>query len=272
MPIYKGNNLVTAIYRGETPVQEVYRGASLVFGGDEPDVPTDWIKGSTTIPNQTVSFEILGVKRNKTSDDEGNFAYTPTSPSEVTSLINFFDFSNNQTRVKTLDLRGMGDKVAGVTTMGYAFRNLKTLESLDISNWVMSSLTTMGAAFQNCNVLAELDVSGLDVTAVTTFSTTFNGCNTLAELDLSNWSTPNVTNMRGTFQNCSSLERLILGPGWDISNVTANNAFGIFFNCTALNYIKCPQSFKDFIQSNASSINLPGNLAEGGSCEWDIID
>lgn len=273
MAIYRGNNLVNAIYKGSTPIQKVYRGDSLVFGsGGEPDQPSDWIVGTTVSPNQGVNFKLFGINRTEASDADGKLAYSPTSPSTLTSLVNFMDFSNNQTRVKTLDLRGMGDEVSEVTTMAYAFRNLKVLESLDVSNWKTDAVTTLTSIFHNCQLLTELDINDWDTSNVTTLSSTFNNCQGLVELDLSKWNTSNVTYMGSTFNGCISLERLILGEGWDISNVDASDAFGIFYGCTALNYIKCTQSFKDFIQSNASSINLPENLQEGGSCEWDIID
>jgi surface protein len=56
--------------------------------------------------------------------------------------------------------------------------------------------------FKDCKSLEELDVSNFDTSKVTNMRCMFYNCENLDELDLSDFSTRNVTDMHGMFLNC----------------------------------------------------------------------
>ena len=111
--------------------------------------------------------------------------------------------------------------------------------SIDLSH-LKSKLTTL--SFMWCSKLTTINWGNIDLSNVTNMSSMFDSCSSLQSLDLSNFDTSNVTNMNGMFRGCSKL-----------------------------NHIKCKQAFKDWCINNASAINLPDAMKEGGTGTWEIV-
>lgn len=74
----------------------------------------------------------------------------------------------------------------------YDFRDLKALESINLSETDTSSVTNMLSMFAYCESLTTLDLSGFDTSKVTNMNYMFNGCYKLEELNLSNWDAGNI--------------------------------------------------------------------------------
>jgi len=116
--------------------------------------------------------------------------------------------------------------VESVFTLANTFYSCKKLESLDLGNWVTSSLTTLESTFVMCSNLKSVGQIGRwNTEAVTSLASTFLMCSSLTELDLSGWNTSLVKSVNSTFYSCKKLKSLNLS-GWDLSSVTrANNTF-----------------------------------------------
>jgi len=88
------------------------------------------------------------------------------------------------------------------------FKNLSSLEELELSGIDTSKVTNMASMFEGCESLEELDLSRFDTSKVESMEKMFYNCKSLKNLDLSNFNTENVTNMRSMFNSCFALETL----------------------------------------------------------------
>ena len=158
--------------------------------------------------------------------------------------------------------------LSNVTNIGSMFYTCSSLQSLDLSNFNTSNVTSMNSMFLSCTSLQSLNLSNFDTINVTNMGAMFKSCSSLQSLDLSSFNTINLTGMASMFHGCSSLQSLDLS-NFDTSNVTVMG--GVFSGCTNLNHIKCKQAFKDWCINNASSINLPDTMKEGGTGTWEIV-
>lgn len=114
---------------------------------------------------------------------DGSFSnYRPTNTSswfrDMPSLTTFLNMRNLNT--------------SQVTAMTSMFKNLTSLQTLDLSTLNTSRVTAMNGMFQGCSALKSVNVSGLNTHSVTQMMSMFSGCSALTTLDLSNFNTQKV--------------------------------------------------------------------------------
>lgn len=97
-----------------------------------------------------------------------------------------------------------------VTDMSFMFYECDSLKSLDVSRFSTGSVSTMKGMFRFCKWLRQLDVSRFNTRNVTDMSCMFSGCASLRALDLNNFNTGNVTDMSYMFEGCQSIVSLDL--------------------------------------------------------------
>ena len=163
-------------------------------------------------------------------------------------------------------ITGLEDlNVTKVTGMGSTFYNLRSISSLDLSNWTTGNITSLASTFSTCVNITELDLSGFHMSTVTNmasafqscaslkrikitsttgtvtnFSNAFYDCRSLQEIDMSKFPvTSSCTNVYQAFCNCHSVKELDL-TNWDVSGVTGNTgnvSSALFSNCYSLEKI-----------------------------------
>lgn len=98
-----------------------------------------------------------------------------------------------------------------------------SLISADLSNWDLTNMTNIGGMFAGCTSLTNVNFSNWkNMDKVTSMNQMFQGTSQLKNLDISNFNTKNVTNMRGLFYG-SGIESINL-KNWDTSNVENTDA------------------------------------------------
>ena len=142
-------------------------------------------------------------------------------------LVNIISFIPSS----TVEASFKGSNTTNVTNISFMFYGIKSLISLDLSNFNTSNVTDMGNMFNGCSGLTSLDLSNFNTTNVTDMSNMFGSCNGLTSLDLSGWDTSKVTSMNSMFNTCSSLTSLDISS-FGTSNVTSMN--GMFNGCSGL--------------------------------------
>ncbi len=140
--------------------------------------------------------------------------------------------------------------MSSITDVSNMFRSCSALVKLNCSNWNISSITNWANAFLACYGLVSFIAPSGAVNS-TNLQNLFGSCNSLDKLDLSGWDVSSVSNMSGIFSGCFSLRDLNL-TGWNTSAVT--NASNMFNTCSALDKIPA---------LNLSAVNT---LSSAGFC------
>lgn len=130
--------------------------------------------------------------------------------------------------------------VSNVTTFGSMFNQCFFLSSVgSLSGWNTSKATTMISMFYQCRNLESLDLTNWDVSSLTGtgLQNMFTACYVLRTVgDLSNWEvTSNITSLYQMFQLCRQLRKIGDISNWDTSNVTSLGY--IFEGCRVLDNV-----------------------------------
>ncbi len=134
----------------------------------------------------------------------------------------------NKDKLKTVILSdAQFDCFTSVATM---YKDYKSLEYIDLTNFKALGATEAKEMFFNCNKLTTVKMSGLDLHMVSDASGMFKNCSSLAEFTESGFNMGSVTNMSSFFEGCSSLTRFNLS-GLPVANVTNMNY--MFKGCKA---------------------------------------
>lgn len=136
------------------------------------------------------------------------------------------------------------------------------LNSINMSDINTSAITDMSYMYQNLTQLKDINAD-FDTSNVTTFEYMFAGCKELRTLNLKSFITTACTNTSAMFYNCTSLVRVDLRH-FDMTNVTSFT--DMFLNCP-LSHITCTQSFKDWCETNQSTLGI----AHYSNITWTII-
>ena len=121
-----------------------------------------------------------------------------------------------------------------VTNMRDMFSNMRNLTSLNLTNFNTSKVTDMRAMFASMYNLTSLNLTNFDTSQVTDMRSMFYGTS-LTSLNLSNFNTSKVTDMVKMFAYMSSLTTLNLSS-FDTSRVTnMGSMFDSMSNLTTLN-------------------------------------
>ena len=106
-----------------------------------------------------------------------------------------------------------------VTDMSSMFWGVSNLITLNLSNFNTSNVTNMSYMFASMRSLTSLNLSSFDTSKVTDMHAMFSGMTSLTVLDLSNFDTSQVTTMQSMFSDISNLTTLDLSS-FDTSKVT----------------------------------------------------
>ena len=119
-------------------------------------------------------------------------------------LVNIISFIPSS----TVEASFKGSNTTNVTNISFMFYGIKSLISLDLSNFNTSNVTDMGNMFNGCSGLTSLNLSNFNTSNVTDMVGMFIYCNGLTSLDLSGWDTSKVTSTNGMFEGCKSLNTI----------------------------------------------------------------
>ena len=146
--------------------------------------------------------------------------------------------------------------------MLYSFKELRTLTSLDLSNFNTSSVRTMFRMFTNSTNLITLNLSSFDTSSVTSMVSMFEGCNNLISLDLRNFDTSSAMSMISIFKNCNNLIFLDLRY-FDTSSVTKINYLDAIFDGLDSNFVYCiNNNTSNNLISKLKSYNYTNNCSD----------
>ena len=166
-------------------------------------------------------------------DPTDKTAYYYTEPEKVYLNENTCFMFDNMRSLTTLDLSNFD--TSKVTDMNSMFEDMRSLTTLDLSNFDTSKVTDMREMFRDMYSLTTLDLSNFDTSNVTDMVYMFNNVLSLTTLNLSNFDTSKVTYMSHMFDNMRSLTTLDLS-NFDTSKVTnMHTMFGGMANLTSLN-------------------------------------
>ena len=127
------------------------------------------------------------------------------------------------------------EKVYLNTDSSKMFYDMRSLTSLNLSNFDTSKVTNMGQMFSGIDKLTTLNLSNFDTSQVTNMYGMFDGMHSLTTLNLSNFDTSKVTDMQNMFYGISNLTSLNLS-NFDTSKVTnMQYMFSVMYNLTTLN-------------------------------------
>lgn len=138
------------------------------------------------------------------------------------------------------------------------FSDMRSLTSLDLSNFDTSRVMDMGSMFASSSNLTSLDLSSFNTTNVTDMSSMFSGMAALTSLNISSFNTENVTDMNGMFANMSSIESL------DLSSFNTKNVIkfrGMFYNDNPNYTLKKIYASADFETDKAIANEATNNEA-----------
>ena len=138
-----------------------------------------------------------------------------------------FAFYTKCTKINNLNLLN----TSATTSMRGFFYRLYVLESLDLSNFSMSSCTNAWDMFSDCQALTTLDLSNFDTSKLIYATYMFYGCKNVTNINLENFNTSNVTDASGMFYNCQKLASLDVSD-FDTKNVI--NMYCMFNGCSSL--------------------------------------
>lgn len=127
-----------------------------------------------------------------------------------------------------------------------------SLNSLDLSNWDVSSVKDMRSMFSKCSSLQSLNLANWDASAVREMGYMFYDCSSLQSLNLANWGINGVRSMNFMFYECSSLQSLNLA-GWKIGKTVYTKY--LFSGCSSLHLKYGPMSNRDLLKKIIADSN-----------------
>ena len=179
-------------------------------------------------------------------DPTDKTAYYYTEPEKVYLNENTCFMFEDMRSLTTLDLSNFD--TSKVTDMREMFRDMHSLTTLDLSNFDTSNVTDMVYMFDNMRSLTTLNLSNFDTSKVTGMSHMFDNMRSLTALNLSNFDTSKVTNMHTMFGGMANLTSLNLS-NFDTSKVIdMSYMFSGMYNLITLD-------LSNFDTSNVTNMN-----------------
>ena len=152
-----------------------------------------------------------------------------------------------RTHADTIDFSNFD--ISTITDMNSMFTTCTSLKSLDLSGWNTNNVTDMGYMFNSCNNLKNLNISGFNTSKVTHFGGMFTNCSSLTSLDLSHFDTSKATYMGSMFQGCWNLETLDISS-FDIGRYDIKDLSQMFRDCTCLTNLTLGDNFNTLFVEN----------------------
>lgn len=230
-----GNNLESGNYKNKLifsiltnrydPIAKMMNGYSFNSRLRSLETATDKIehfKKNSTAPIATINT--VNVENDDSDyeikmwlDPTDRTAYYYAEPEKVYLNENSVSMFSDMRSLTSLDLSNFD--TSRVMDMGSMFASSSNLTSLDLSNFDTSKVTNMSNMFSTMFSLSSLNVSNFDTSKVANMSSMFYNSFGFTSLNLSNFDTSNVTNMNNMFSNMRSLTSLDLSS-FNTTNVT----------------------------------------------------
>ena len=181
------------------------------------------------------------------------------STAALTEMKGMFSGMSNLT---SLTLGG-SFKANDVTDFTGTFKNLRSLQTIDLSN-LTSTPTDMSNMFESSSAAKVIDISGMDLSAVTKFTWTFISCGSLETIYVSNNPNPdNITDDGHIF--LYSGPKIIGGAGSNHLGSASNNGNGGGAGQSVYARIDDPDNDKPgyFTPKNARYVRYNANIPDG---------
>ena len=269
-----GNNLESGNYKNKLifsiltnrydPIAKMMNGYSFNSRLRSLETATDKIehfKKNSTAPIATINT--VNVENDDSDyeikmwlDPTDRTAYYYAEPEKVYLNENSVSMFSDMRSLTSLDLSNFD--TSRVMDMGSMFYNSFGFTSLNLSNFDTSNVTNMNNMFSNMRSLTSLDLSSFNTTNVTDMSSMFSGMAALTSLNISSFNTENVTDMNGMFANMSSIESL------DLSSFNTKNVIkfrGMFYNDNPNYTLKKIYASADFETDKAIANEATNNEA-----------
>ena len=102
-----------------------------------------------------------------------------------------------------------------------AFRYCSSLQSIDASDWDVSSLKTAESMFRECTSLVSADCSGWNAKSLNSVRYMFGLNKKLKTVNVTGWNTPVLTDASNMFREDNQLQSIVGIKDVDVSNVTS---------------------------------------------------
>ena len=230
-----GNNLESGNYKNKLifsiltnrydPIAKMMNGYSFNNRLKSLETATDkieYFKKNSTAPIATINT--VNVENDDSDyeikmwlDPTDKTAYYYADPEKVYLNENSVSMFSDMRSLTSLDLSNFD--TSKVTNMSNMFSTMFSLSSLNVSNFDTSKVTNMDYMFAYLYSLTSLNLSNFDTSKVANMSSMFYNSFGFTSLNLSNFDTSNVTNMNNMFSNMRSLTSLDLSS-FNTTNVT----------------------------------------------------
>jgi len=150
--------------------------------------------------------------------------------------------------------------------MSFMFYRVRSVLSLDLANWDMSSVENMGYMFHGTWALTHLDASNWDTSNVVNMRSMFSDALGLVYIDASGWDTSSVRDMTGMFSGAINLKTLDVS-GWDTSNVVSMD--DMFNRAISLTYLDVSNWDTGNVSQMARMFSRASSLTRLDLSGWD---
>lgn len=155
----------------------------------------------------------------------------------------------------TGDNKQLTDNITSIHFKGYNDNKGNPVDNclnfINMSDIDTSAITNMRGMFMGLKHLTGINAD-FDTSAATDLSYMFSGCTELRKLELNRFDTSACTNVNRMFRGCVNLESINLRY-FDMSKVTIPT--NMFYDCP-VKYITCTQAFKDWCETNQTTLGL----------------
>lgn len=242
-----GNNLESGNYKNKLifsiltnrydPIAKMMNGYSFNNRLKSLETATDkieYFKKNSTAPIATINT--VNVENDDSDyeikmwlDPTDKTAYYYAEPEKVYLNENSGSMFSDMRSLTSLDLSNFD--TSKVTNMSNMFSTMFSLTSLNLSNFDTSKVANMSSMFYNSFGFTSLNLSNFDTSNVTNMNNMFSNMRSLTSLDLSSFNTTNVTDMSSMFSGMAALTSLNISS-FNTENVTDMN--GMFANMSSI--------------------------------------
>ena len=151
--------------------------------------------------------------------------------------------------------------MSSVSNYNKMFKGCKSLKSIDLSFLKNAKIENISNMFEACSALKSLDWSHLDLSSVSEKNDVFKDCNSLESINFSYVDLTNIKSLKNFFSNLTFLKSI------DLSNIITpdlNDVEGMFYNCSLssidlsfINNTEISNMAKMLSYCNLESIDFP---------------
>ena len=188
---------------------------SILTNGKDFNIAIKTLAGDENPTYNTDNTSIISLQRSLVEPSEENNAIDVSDSTSDSPIYAWFDNG-------IIYLYTKNSKIYLNSDSSYTFNRLKSITSLDLSNFDSSKVNNMFSIFEYNSKLESLDLSNFDTSNVTNMAYMFTGLMKINYLDVSNLDTSKVEFMQLMFQGMNSLASL------DLSNFDTSNVIYMF--------------------------------------------